>query len=272
MYEGSGGDAETSAADQTQKVHPFNRSFSSKHQDARTIIPPPASPHSSVGLQSYKLNSPHQAPSAASPHSSVGLHSFKLNSPHQAPSAASPHSSVGLQSFKLNSPHQASPHQASPSPRSSDLWQSYKLESPGARTSPARENRMDQEDISSRDEPDQIRMDHDATTESHNSFESHGKESSTKVWNEIDSMGDPDWPPQEPALVAAPAATNKASASLENENEEPPAEPSLSSSRLSRLQTMRSRTPVLPTGAENAELKRNLDAASVVLEEEKVSR
>jgi hypothetical protein len=185
----------------------------------------------------------------------------------------------------------ASPHNSSP--MSPNEWQSFSSKSPRKTVAQGMERRTDSDDISGRGEPE-ARIEfasvvNPPTPLSHENHTTHQRsteleqpsadiwdQSLTEPWNDKGSIDELDWPPTK--AVQNPIVLNH-DENAGDEGQEPPVEPQSSpfhpsswnqTSRSARLQTIRPRAPASLSGL-NPELKRNLDAASVVMHEERES-
>jgi hypothetical protein len=177
---------------------------------------------------------------------------------------------------------------------SSNEWQDFSSESPRKIVDQGTERRTDSDDTTGRGEPEArigftsvvnppTRSLHENHTTDQSSTEPEQRpaevwdQSSTEPWNDKGSIDELDWPPTK--AVQNPMVLNSG-----DESQEPPVEPQSSpfhpsswnqTSRSARLQTIRPRAPSSLSGSSlsgsNPELKRNLDAASVVMQEERES-
>jgi hypothetical protein len=179
---------------------------------------------------------------------------------------------------------------------SSDDWQNFTSERPQKTFDQVRERRSDSDDITGRGEAEaRIGFVNPPTRSVHETHATHQRspelkqrpaeawnQSSVESWNDKGSVDELDWPPTK--ALQNPIVLNRDQNSGDG-SQEPPFEPLSSpfhpsswnqtTSRSTRLQTIRPRAPSSASGSSlsgsNPELKRNLDAASAVMKEERES-
>jgi hypothetical protein len=179
---------------------------------------------------------------------------------------------------------------------SSDEWQNFTSESPHKTVDQGRETRTDSDDITGRGELEaRIGFVKPPTRSLHETHATHQRspeleqrpvevrnQSSTEPWNDKCSVDELDWPPTKE--VQNSMVLNRDQNSGDGSQEAPfeplssPFHPSSwnqTTSRSARLQTIRPRAPSSVSGSSlsgsNPELKRNLDAASAVMQDERES-